>query len=71
MDWSRFSFEYRFDLSGFLPLIIRIEGRKEAAMSLLHLRTHDVQVGTPESGASMWGHPTKISPRSWQISCAS
>lgn len=35
MDWSRFSFEYRFDLSGFLPLIIRIEGRKEAAMSLL------------------------------------
>ena len=35
MDWAGFNFEYRFDLSGFLPLIIRIEGRKEAAMSLL------------------------------------
>ena len=35
MDWSRFGFDYRLDLSDFLPLIIRIEGRKEAAMSLL------------------------------------
>lgn len=34
MDWSRFSFEYRLDLSDFLPLLIRIEGRKEAAMNL-------------------------------------
>ena len=35
MDWSRFGFEYRLDLSGFLPLLIQIEGRKEAAMNLL------------------------------------
>ena len=34
MDWLRFSFEYRIDLTGFMPLLIRIEGRKEAAMSL-------------------------------------
>ena len=34
MDWSRFGFEYRLDLSDFLPLLIRIEGRKEAAMNL-------------------------------------
>ena len=34
MDWSRFNFGYRLDLSGFLPLLIQIEGRKEAAMSL-------------------------------------
>jgi len=34
MDWSRFGFEYRLDLAGFLPLLIRIEGRKEAAMNL-------------------------------------
>ncbi len=35
MDWSRFSFEYRLGSKGFMPLLIRIEGRKEAAMSLL------------------------------------
>ena len=35
MDWYRFGFDYRLNLSDFLPLIIRIEGRKEAAMSLL------------------------------------
>ena len=34
MDWSRFSFGYRLDLSDFLSLLIRIEGRKEAAMNL-------------------------------------
>ncbi len=35
MDWSRFSFQYLLDLKGFMRLLIRIEGRKEAAMSLL------------------------------------
>ena len=35
MDWSRFSFDYRLDLKGFMRLLIQIEGRKEAAMSLL------------------------------------
>ena len=35
MDWLRFSFEYLLDLKGFMRLLIRIEGRKEAAMSLL------------------------------------
>ena len=34
MDWLRFRFEYRLDFSGFVPLLIRIEGRKEAAMNL-------------------------------------
>ena len=34
MDWPRFSFEYRLDLSSFVPLLIQIEGRKEAAVNL-------------------------------------
>ena len=35
MDWSRFSFNYRLQLSGMMAFLVRIEGRKEAAMSLL------------------------------------
>lgn len=35
MDWSRFSFDYRLDLKDFMRLLIRIGGRKEAAMSPL------------------------------------
>lgn len=35
MDWSRFSFDYRLQLPGMMPVLVRIEGRKEAAMSLL------------------------------------
>ena len=35
MDWSRFSFDYRLELPGMMSVLVRIEGRKEAAMSLL------------------------------------
>ena len=35
MDWSRFSFDYRLDLPTMMAVLVRIEGRKEAAMSLL------------------------------------
>ncbi len=35
MDWSRFSFDYRLELPGMMSILVRIEGRKEAAMSLL------------------------------------
>ena len=35
MDWKRFSFDYRLELPGMMPVLVRIEGRKEAAMSLL------------------------------------
>lgn len=35
MDWSRFSFDFRLQLPGMMPVLVRIEGRKEAAMSLL------------------------------------
>ena len=35
MDWSRFGFEYRLQLPTMMRVLIGIEGRKEAAMSLL------------------------------------
>lgn len=35
MDWSRFGFDYRLQLPGMMSFLVRIEGRKEAAMSLL------------------------------------
>ena len=35
MDWLRFSFDYRLQLPGMMAILVRIEGRKEAAMSLL------------------------------------
>ncbi len=35
MNWSRFSFDFRLQLPGMMPVLVRIEGRKEAAMSLL------------------------------------
>ncbi|MYE17120.1 MAG: Fic family protein [Gemmatimonadetes bacterium] len=35
MDWLRFGFDYRLDLPGMMSVLVRIEGRKEAAMSLL------------------------------------
>ena len=35
MDWLRFSFDYRLELPGMTSFLVRIEGRKEAAMSLL------------------------------------
>ena len=35
MDWSRFSFDYRLELQGMTSFLVRIEGRREAAMSLL------------------------------------
>ncbi len=35
VDWSCFSFDYRLELPGMTPMLVRIEGRKEAAMSLL------------------------------------
>ena len=35
MDWSRFSFDYRLEIQGMMSVLVRIEGRKEAAMSLL------------------------------------
>ncbi len=35
MDWSQFSFDFRLRLPGMMPVLVRIEGRKEAAMSLL------------------------------------
>ncbi len=35
MDWSRFGFDYRLDLPGMMGFLVRIEGRREAAMSLL------------------------------------
>ena len=35
MDWSRFGFDYRLQLPGIMAFLVRIEGRKEAAMSLL------------------------------------
>ena len=35
MDWSRFGFDYRLDLPGMMDFLVRIEGRREAAMSLL------------------------------------
>ena len=35
MNWSCFSFDYRLELPGMMSVLVRIEGRKEAAMSLL------------------------------------
>jgi len=35
MDWSRFGFDYSLQLPGMMAFLVRIEGRKEAAMSLL------------------------------------
>ena len=35
MDWSCFSFDYRLELPGMVGFLVRIEGRREAAMSLL------------------------------------
>ena len=35
VDWSRFTFDYRSQLPGMMSVLVRIEGRKEAAMSLL------------------------------------
>lgn len=35
MDWTRFGFDYRLELPGIMAFLVRIEGRREAAMSLL------------------------------------
>ena len=35
MDWSSFDFDYRLELPGMMAFLVRIEGRREAAMSLL------------------------------------
>ena len=35
MDWSRFGFDYRLELPGIMSFLVGIEGRREAAMSLL------------------------------------
>lgn len=35
MDWLCFSFDYRLELPGMMSYLVRIEGRREAAMSLL------------------------------------
>lgn len=35
LDWLRFGFDYRLELPGMMAVLVRIEGRKEAAMSLL------------------------------------
>ena len=35
MDWSSFRFDYRLELPGMMSFLVRIEGRREAAMSLL------------------------------------
>ena len=35
MDWDRFTFDYRLDFPEMTGFLIRIEGRREAAMSLL------------------------------------
>lgn len=35
MDWLCFDFDYRLELPGMMSVLVRIEGRKEAAMSLL------------------------------------
>src|SRR5712692_4759829 len=35
MDWDRFAFDYRYELDGLIPCLIRVEANKEAALSLV------------------------------------